>query len=92
MRLSSTGDSFTLDLLHSNVENAYLYIQPPKLDKANHNLVHLIPKYRPILKKKQRPSLVTAQQQTYNSLDQLRAGSIAQIGKCLLKLPVTWMN
>lgn len=50
------------------MKNASLSIQLPKLGKANYNLVYLILKYIPIVKR-QRPSIFTVN----NALDQLRA-------------------
>ena len=66
-----TRNAATLDLFYSNVKDAYLSIQLPKLGKADHNLVNLVPKYRPIVQR-QKPSIITVKEWNANSLDHLR--------------------
>ncbi|PIK37315.1 hypothetical protein BSL78_25853 [Apostichopus japonicus] len=77
MALLSTCDcttraTATLDLLYSNVKDAYNSIQLPALGNADHNLINLLPKYRPIVQR-QKPSTVTVQQWNEDSLEHLRA-------------------
>ncbi|PIK50285.1 hypothetical protein BSL78_12854 [Apostichopus japonicus] len=68
----TTRATATLDLPYSNVKDAYNSIQLPALGNADHNLINLLPKYRPIVQR-QKPSTVTVQQWNEDSLEHLRA-------------------
>ena len=68
----TTRGTATLDLLYSNVKDAYRSIQLPPLGKADHNLVYLIPKYRPIVQR-EKPKIMTVQQWNEDSIEHLRA-------------------
>ncbi|KAJ8046472.1 hypothetical protein HOLleu_05150 [Holothuria leucospilota] len=68
----ATRDTATLDLLYTNVKDAYLSIQLPKLGKADHNLVNLVPRYRSIVKR-EKARVITIQQWNDNAVDHLRA-------------------
>ena len=68
------GDA-TLDLFYSNVKEAYTSYQLPKLGRADHNLVHLRPKYRPIVQRI-KPRKLIVQQWTDDAVRQLQ-GSLA---------------
>ncbi|PIK38392.1 hypothetical protein BSL78_24777, partial [Apostichopus japonicus] len=68
----TTRATATLDLLYSNVKDAYNSIQLPALGNADHNLINLLHKYRPIVQR-QKPSAVTVQQWNEDSLEHLRA-------------------
>ncbi|GFR89773.1 endonuclease domain of the non-LTR retrotransposon LINE-1 [Elysia marginata] len=42
------GDT-TLDLCYGNIAEAYKCRPLPQLGKSDHNMIHLMPKYRPLL-------------------------------------------
>ena len=45
-----TRDNKTLDLLYVNIKEAYNYSSPlPPLGRSDHNLVHLLPVYKPLV-------------------------------------------
>ena len=48
----STRENLTLDMFYSNVKDAYTSIQSPKLGNADHNLVNMLPKYRPLVQRR----------------------------------------
>ncbi|XP_073674252.1 uncharacterized protein [Garra rufa] len=45
-----TRDKKTLDLLYANIKNAYISTPLPPLGRSDHNLVHLLPAYTPVVK------------------------------------------
>ncbi|PIK56465.1 hypothetical protein BSL78_06628 [Apostichopus japonicus] len=67
-----TRDAAILDLLYTNVKDAYLSIQLPKLGKADHNLVNLVPRYRPKIQR-EKPRTIAVKQWNNASIDHLRA-------------------
>ena len=42
----------TLDLFYSSVHSAYRSEPSPPFDRSDHNLVHLLPSYRPVVQRK----------------------------------------
>ena len=67
-----TRDVATLDLLYTNVKDAYLSIKLSKLGKADHNLVNVVPRYRPKVQR-EKPRIITVQQWNNVTIDHLRA-------------------
>ncbi|PIK45538.1 hypothetical protein BSL78_17609 [Apostichopus japonicus] len=67
-----TRDAAILDLMYTNVKDAYLSIQLPKLGKADHNLVNLVPRYRPKIQR-EKPRTIAVRQWNNASIDHLRA-------------------
>ena len=66
-----TRGTATLDLCYSKVKNAYTSIQLPKLGSADHNLVKLQPKYRPLVQRV-RPRKITVQRWNDDAVRQLQ--------------------
>ena len=67
-----TRGTATLDLIYSNVKGAYTASPLPQLGQADHNLVSLLPKYRPLVQR-QKPNIVPVQQWNTDSLRELQA-------------------
>lgn len=64
------GES-TLDLCYTNVKDAYVSSQLTKLGEADHDLVLLLPKYRPVVQR-EKPRVITIKQWSDDALDQLQ--------------------
>ena len=58
-------------MFYSNVKDAYTSIQLPKLGNADHNLVNMLPKYRPLVQR-QKPKTIAIQEWNDDSLNQLQ--------------------
>lgn len=67
-----TRGTATLDLFYSNVKGAYTASPLSQLGQADHNLVFLLPKYRPLVQR-QKPKIVSVQQWNRDSLSELQA-------------------
>ena len=67
----ATRENVTLDMFYSNVKDAYTSIQLPKLGNADHNLVNLLPKYRPLVQR-QKPKTIAIQEWNDDSLKHLQ--------------------
>ncbi|XP_071954141.1 uncharacterized protein [Antedon mediterranea] len=68
IKLSSTNTFPTI--CYSNVKQAYLSRKLPKLGKADHNLIILQPKYRPLVR--QKPRVITVKKWTQDAIEQLK--------------------
>ncbi|PIK46347.1 hypothetical protein BSL78_16796 [Apostichopus japonicus] len=66
------SSSMGISIIVASGKDAYNSIQLPALGNADHNLINLLPKYRPIVQR-QKPSTVTVQQWNEDSLEHLRA-------------------
>ncbi|KAG1663833.1 Patj [Nymphon striatum] len=66
-----TRRSASLDLLYSNVPDAYTSVPLPNLGKSDHNLIHLIPKYRPLIQR-ERPKKIKVQLWNESTRQQLQ--------------------
>lgn len=61
----------TLDRCYGNVEGAYASRSRPPLGLSDHNVIHLLPKYRQSLKRT-KPTVIHCQAWTDSALDTLR--------------------
>ena len=70
-----TRERATLDLCYSNVKDAYCSLPLDKLGDSDHNLVALLPKYRPLVQRV-KPRKLTVKQWSQESVGKLQ-GSLA---------------
>lgn len=68
----TTRGNATLDYCYSNVKDAYVCKQEPKLGKSDHNLVLLSPKYRPLVQRQQ-PRTMAIKQWSDEAVQELQA-------------------
>ncbi|XP_039892382.1 uncharacterized protein LOC120736396 [Simochromis diagramma] len=66
-----TRDNKTLDLLYANAEEAYSSSPLPPLGKSDHNLVHLVPVYEPLVRREP-PATRTVQRWSEESEEALK--------------------
>ncbi|KAJ8028790.1 hypothetical protein HOLleu_31125 [Holothuria leucospilota] len=67
---STRGDTI-LDLCYSNIKDAYIAHRLPNLGEADHNLVLLLPKYRPVVQRL-KPRVINIKQWSADAEDCLR--------------------
>ena len=67
-----TRNDRTIDLCYTNVQAAYTSEQLPPLGKSDHNLVHLLPKYRPVVQR-QPVKNITVKHWSPESIESLKA-------------------
>ena len=68
-----TRGTATLDLLHTtNVKDAYKTYQLPTLQKADHNLINLVPQHSPIIQR-EKPRIISVQRRDKPAINHLRA-------------------
>lgn len=66
-----TRSTRTLDLCFGNIEDAYKPVCRPPIGKSDHNVIHLLPKYRQLVKRV-KPSVRTVQVWDTESEDRLK--------------------
>uniref|UniRef100_A0A669DTM0 Reverse transcriptase domain-containing protein n=1 Tax=Oreochromis niloticus TaxID=8128 RepID=A0A669DTM0_ORENI len=66
-----TRDNKTLDLLYANAEEAYSSSPLPPLGRSDHNLVHLVPVYEPLVRREP-PATRTVQRWSEESEEALK--------------------
>ncbi|KAL4004522.1 MFS transporter (thymic stromal cotransporter) [Sarotherodon galilaeus] len=66
-----TRDNKTLDLLYANAEEAYSSSPLPALGRSDHNLVHLVPVYEPLVRREP-PATRTVQRWSEESEEALK--------------------
>ena len=70
-----TRNNVTSDLFYSNVKDAYTTVQLARPGNGDHHLIHLVPRYKPLVKRI-KPTKMVVQRWTEDAIQKLQ-GSLA---------------